>query len=147
RRRGCRRGRGCRTGCAGAGRGLSGAAGRTRRALHITGARSRSTAGRTAPAKRRTPRAVTQGEACRARATPNAAEPAERPAWGGDPDGFAGGAGRRVPPRNGKERATRGPEDSMNENGKAMGMVGLGVMGRNLALNMEEHGFSVAAWD
>jgi 6-phosphogluconate dehydrogenase len=28
-----------------------------------------------------------------------------------------------------------------------IGMVGLGVMGRNLALNMEEHGFSVAAWD
>jgi 6-phosphogluconate dehydrogenase len=32
-------------------------------------------------------------------------------------------------------------------NGKAMGMVGLGVMGRNLALNMEEKGFSVAAYD
>ena len=31
--------------------------------------------------------------------------------------------------------------------GKAMGMVGLGVMGRNLALNMEEKGFSVAAYD
>ncbi len=30
---------------------------------------------------------------------------------------------------------------------KAMGMVGLGVMGRNLALNMEEKGFSVAAYD
>jgi 6-phosphogluconate dehydrogenase len=29
----------------------------------------------------------------------------------------------------------------------AMGMVGLGVMGRNLSLNMEEKGFSVAAWD
>ncbi|MFO0663744.1 MAG: NADP-dependent phosphogluconate dehydrogenase [Polyangiaceae bacterium] len=29
----------------------------------------------------------------------------------------------------------------------AMGMVGLGVMGRNLAYNMAEHGFSVAAWD
>ena len=29
----------------------------------------------------------------------------------------------------------------------AMGMVGLGVMGRNLALNIEEKGFSVAAWD
>src|SRR5690242_5595271 len=28
-----------------------------------------------------------------------------------------------------------------------MGMVGLGVMGRNLSLNMEEKGFSVAAWD
>ncbi|MBK8259005.1 MAG: NADP-dependent phosphogluconate dehydrogenase [Polyangiaceae bacterium] len=32
-------------------------------------------------------------------------------------------------------------------NGKAMGMVGLGVMGRNLALNMEEKGFSIAAYD
>ena len=30
---------------------------------------------------------------------------------------------------------------------KAIGMVGLGVMGRNLALNMEEKGFSVAAYD
>jgi 6-phosphogluconate dehydrogenase len=29
----------------------------------------------------------------------------------------------------------------------AIGMVGLGVMGRNLALNIEEKGFSVAAWD
>jgi 6-phosphogluconate dehydrogenase len=29
----------------------------------------------------------------------------------------------------------------------AIGMMGLGVMGRNLALNIEEHGFSVAAWD
>jgi 6-phosphogluconate dehydrogenase len=29
----------------------------------------------------------------------------------------------------------------------AIGMVGLGVMGRNLSLNMEEKGFSVAAWD
>ncbi len=29
----------------------------------------------------------------------------------------------------------------------AMGMVGLGVMGRNLALNIEEKGFSVAAYD
>jgi 6-phosphogluconate dehydrogenase len=28
-----------------------------------------------------------------------------------------------------------------------IGMVGLGVMGRNLALNIEEKGFSVAAWD
>ena len=31
--------------------------------------------------------------------------------------------------------------------GKAMGMVGLGVMGKNLALNMEEKGFSMAAYD
>ena len=29
----------------------------------------------------------------------------------------------------------------------AIGMVGLGVMGRNLSLNIEEKGFSVAAWD
>jgi len=29
----------------------------------------------------------------------------------------------------------------------AVGMVGLGVMGRNLAYNMAEKGFSVAAWD
>ncbi len=28
-----------------------------------------------------------------------------------------------------------------------MGMMGLGVMGRNLALNIEEKGFSVAGWD
>ena len=29
----------------------------------------------------------------------------------------------------------------------AIGMMGLGVMGKNLALNMEEKGFSVAGWD
>src|SRR5580704_3417440 len=29
----------------------------------------------------------------------------------------------------------------------AIGMIGLGVMGRNLSLNIEEKGFSVAAWD
>ncbi|MBI3890083.1 MAG: NADP-dependent phosphogluconate dehydrogenase [Candidatus Wallbacteria bacterium] len=29
----------------------------------------------------------------------------------------------------------------------AFGMIGLGVMGRNLALNVEEHGFSVAVWN
>ena len=28
-----------------------------------------------------------------------------------------------------------------------IGMVGLGVMGRNLLLNMAEHGFSVAGYD
>jgi 6-phosphogluconate dehydrogenase len=33
------------------------------------------------------------------------------------------------------------------ENARAIGMVGLGVMGRNLALNIEEKGFSVAAYD
>ena len=28
-----------------------------------------------------------------------------------------------------------------------IGMVGLGVMGRNLVLNMADHGFSVAGYD
>ena len=32
-------------------------------------------------------------------------------------------------------------------NDLSIGMMGLGVMGRNLALNIEDHGFSVAAWD
>ena len=27
------------------------------------------------------------------------------------------------------------------------GVIGLGVMGQNLALNIEEHGFSVAVWN
>ncbi len=27
------------------------------------------------------------------------------------------------------------------------GMIGLGVMGENLALNVEEHGFPVAVWN
>ena len=27
------------------------------------------------------------------------------------------------------------------------GMIGLGVMGENLALNIEEHGFPVAVWN
>ena len=27
------------------------------------------------------------------------------------------------------------------------GMIGLGVMGENLALNVEDHGFSVAVWN
>jgi hypothetical protein len=31
------------------------------------------------------------------------------PAWGGDPAGFARGAGRRVPPRDGKKRLARLP--------------------------------------
>ncbi|MFO0589179.1 MAG: serine/threonine-protein kinase, partial [Polyangiaceae bacterium] len=44
-------------------------------------------------------------------AAPNriAAELAEPPAWGGDPDGSAGGAGRRVPPRDGKDRRLATP--------------------------------------
>jgi 6-phosphogluconate dehydrogenase len=29
----------------------------------------------------------------------------------------------------------------------AIGMVGLGVMGRNLVLNMADHGFPVAGYD
>ena len=29
----------------------------------------------------------------------------------------------------------------------AIGMVGLGVMGRNLVLNMADHGFTVAGYD
>ena len=28
-----------------------------------------------------------------------------------------------------------------------IGMIGLGVMGQNLALNIEHHGYSVAIWD
>ncbi|MFO0590790.1 MAG: hypothetical protein U0441_24820 [Polyangiaceae bacterium] len=44
--------------------------------------------------------------------TRNAAELAEPPAWGGDPDGFAGGAGRRVPPRDGQRRGGEGFERS-----------------------------------
>jgi 6-phosphogluconate dehydrogenase len=28
-----------------------------------------------------------------------------------------------------------------------IGMIGLGVMGRNLSLNMADHGFSVAGYD
>ena len=37
-----------------------------------------------------------------------------------------------------------------NKNGKMqceIGMVGLGVMGRNLLLNMADHGFKVAGYD
>ena len=42
-------------------------------------------------------------------------------------------------------RAVLGEETPMSE--MAIGMIGLGVMGRNLSLNIEEKGFSVAAWD
>ena len=35
----------------------------------------------------------------------------------------------------------------LNMNGQDFGIFGLGVMGRNLALNVEEKGFSVAAFD
>jgi 6-phosphogluconate dehydrogenase len=34
-----------------------------------------------------------------------------------------------------------------NENGAQFGMIGLAVMGQNLALNVEEHGFSTAVWN
>jgi 6-phosphogluconate dehydrogenase len=35
----------------------------------------------------------------------------------------------------------------MSESTAQFGMIGLGVMGENLALNVEEHGFSVAVWN
>ena len=35
----------------------------------------------------------------------------------------------------------------MTEGKYRIGMVGLGVMGRNLLLNMAEHGFGVAGYD
>jgi 6-phosphogluconate dehydrogenase len=35
----------------------------------------------------------------------------------------------------------------MTEQKRAIGMIGLGVMGRNLLLNMADHGFSVAGYD
>jgi 6-phosphogluconate dehydrogenase len=35
----------------------------------------------------------------------------------------------------------------MNQSGYEIGMVGLGVMGRNLLLNMADHGYSVAGYD
>src|SRR3982075_4211736 len=31
--------------------------------------------------------------------------------------------------------------------GSTFGVIGLGTMGRNLALNIEEHGFPVAVWN
>ena len=31
--------------------------------------------------------------------------------------------------------------------GSQFGIIGLGTMGRNLALNIEEHGFPVAVWN
>ena len=34
-----------------------------------------------------------------------------------------------------------------NENGAQFGMIGLAVMGQNLALNVEEHGFSTVVWN
>jgi 6-phosphogluconate dehydrogenase len=38
-------------------------------------------------------------------------------------------------------------ESPMNKEGYAIGMVGLGVMGRNLLLNMADHGYPVAGYD
>ena len=35
----------------------------------------------------------------------------------------------------------------MKEMQDEIGMIGLGVMGRNLLLNMADHGFSVAGYD
>lgn len=43
-----------------------------------------------------------------------------------------------------KKPATKKPKASQNYE---LGMVGLGVMGRNLLLNMADHGFSVAGYD
>lgn len=37
--------------------------------------------------------------------------------------------------------------DGIQENGLTFGMIGLGTMGRNLLLNMAEHGFAVAGYD
>ena len=34
-----------------------------------------------------------------------------------------------------------------NEARAELGMIGLGVMGQNLALNIEEHGFPIAVWN
>ena len=31
--------------------------------------------------------------------------------------------------------------------GAAFGVIGLGTMGRNLAMNVESHGFPVAVWN
>jgi len=38
-------------------------------------------------------------------------------------------------------------ETKPNSDGAALGMVGLGVMGRNLLLNLADHGFAVAGYD
>jgi len=35
----------------------------------------------------------------------------------------------------------------MSNQGYEFGMIGLGTMGRNLVLNMSDHGFSVAGYD
>ena len=35
----------------------------------------------------------------------------------------------------------------MNETNETLGMIGLGVMGRNLALNFRDHGYHMVAWD
>src|SRR5438105_8333970 len=37
--------------------------------------------------------------------------------------------------------------DGKQENGLTFGMIGLGTMGRNLLLNMAEHGIAVAGYD
>ncbi|MDP2723749.1 MAG: NAD(P)-binding domain-containing protein [Bacteroidales bacterium] len=38
-------------------------------------------------------------------------------------------------------------ENTNSQQTYEIGMVGLGVMGRNLLLNMADHGFSVAGYD
>jgi len=38
-------------------------------------------------------------------------------------------------------------ENMNSKQGYEIGMAGLGVMGRNLLLNMTDHGFSVAGYD
>ena len=48
--------------------------------------------------------------------------------------------------------STRTQTDSLRYNNRTMtnaniGMIGLGVMGQNLALNIERNGYSVAVWD
>jgi 6-phosphogluconate dehydrogenase len=35
----------------------------------------------------------------------------------------------------------------VTEENKTLGMIGLGVMGRNLTLNLRDHGYAMVAWD
>jgi len=39
------------------------------------------------------------------------------------------------------------PSEQVRAKQAQFGMIGLAVMGRNLALNVEEHGFPVAVWN
>jgi 6-phosphogluconate dehydrogenase len=58
---------------------------------------------------------------------------------------------RRTDWRDGVSRSWASPDgrkfDKMNSESYEIGMVGLGVMGRNLVLNMADHGFSVIGYD